>query len=349
MRLPFWSFFIPVRPLRPLALFLLAALPAFLPPARCEAREEVWEEELQYEARTQINLMIKSLDAPYDRRQKYVQELVELSRGKLKPLVMRQLRAAVGNRNDQITEAIVEIFAHINDPSVIPLFEEELLYSPASDVRLEILLHLPLFCVPADADRVAIQDLVEAGERHLPENLIAALRSPPVNPQTGKYDISLDEDIRGRIESALVWQLDPVEALIMNGLEKRNQDRAVNMLKELLGLDLGHSRNSWLEFWRSRGKSFESPVQDEILETQINACRMLGFLGAEGTEPLCARLRWLLSTPFNNARQSGLEMLRSCLDQAAAERPVLQERLKDPKLRQPEELWIKRKTASAGA
>lgn len=307
------------------------------------AREEVWEEELQYETRTRINQLIKGLNTTHMTRERFINELVELSNGKLRPLVMRQLRIALETSNSQIIEGIVETFARINDPVVIPLLEDEVLFNPSLDVRQGIIEHLPLFCVAAGKDRDDLIQFLESGESHMPENLIAALRKPPFNLTTGEYDLSMDEDIRGRIENALTWQLDPIEAVIDLGLEQRNQDRALDFLKELLGIDLGHGRSPWLDYWRSRGRTFESPLQSDLLDTQIAACQMLGYMGAEGRQSLIDRTRWLMSTRYNTARQAALEMLQSITAFAVAQEPILTERLSNPKIKQPEELWIKRR------
>lgn len=325
-------------------ILFMFALSLCLPSAfRAQAREEAWEEEVIFEARNRINMLITGLDAPFALREKFVDELVGLARGNLRPILMRQLRASFLEPNTQISEGIIEIYSRINDPAVIPTLEEELLYNPALDLRMSIILHLPLFAVRQEKERMELMNLLEGGKRHLPDNLVAALRVLPLSPTTDEYDVTLDEDIIGRIQSALAWQIEPVEAVIEFGLEKRNQNRAIDMLKHLLGVDLGHSRNTWLEFWRSRGRTFASPVQEEVLETQINACRMLGFMGAEGTPELRQHIRWIMQTPYNTARQSGLQMLRDITAYGVMLAPQLEKRLVRPQLSQPEQLWINRR------
>ncbi len=325
-------------------LFLLALVSCFI--STVSAREEAWEEELQYEARVRINMMIKGLDAPYSKRKAFVDELVAMAGGKLHTLMLQQLSTAIKRGNAQITEGIIEVFTRVDDESKIPALENELLYNQAPDVRLSIILHLPVFCVSSSQERGALLDLLESGERNLPERLINDLRTMPLDPKTGKYNIQLDEDIRGRVEKALSWQLNPVEAIIEFGLEKRNQDRALLMLKYFLDIDLGYSKKSWMEFWKSRGRTYQSPAQDEILETQINACRMLGFMGAEGSALLCEQIRWIMTTPYNNARQAALEMLADITDFARHNQSYLQKQQQSKTISQSEEIWIKRRMES---
>ena len=323
--------------------FIFALVFLLAPVFNAQAREEAWEEEVIFEARNRINMLITGLDAPFALREKFVEELVGLAKGNLRPILMRQLRASFLEPNTQISEGIIEIYSRINDPAVIPTLEEELLYNPALDLRMSIILHLPLFAVRQEKERLELMNLLEGAKRHLPDNLVAALRVLPLSPATDEYDVTLDEDIIGRIQSALSWQLEPVEAVIEYGLEKRNQNRAIDMLKHLLGVDLGHSRNTWLEFWRSRGRTFASPVQEEILETQINACRMLGFMGAEGTPQLRQHIRWVMQTPYNTARQAALQMLRDITAYGVELAPQLEKRLARPQVGQPEQLWITRR------
>lgn len=311
------------------------------------AREEAWEEELQYEARIKVNMMLKGLDAPYDRRESYVKSLVNMARGKLHTLVLKQLTEAMKKGNTQVTEGIIEVITRIDDISKIPTLENELLYNQAIDVRLSIIQHLPVFCVPSAQERAALLELLESGERNLPQRLVQALRVQPINPKTNEYDILIDEDVRGRIENTLTWQLNPVEAVIEFGLEKRQQDRALDMLKYLIGLDLGYQKKVWIEFWRSRGRNYISPVQDEMLETEINSCRMLGFMGAEGTPLLCDNIRWLVSTPFPTARHAALEMLAEVSQYAQNNQRKLSERLQKKGISQAEEQWVKRRQQAA--
>ncbi len=323
-----------------LLLFGAFVLPAF--PA-AHAREEAWEEEMQFEARNQVKALIKAFNTTHDQRKQFVNELYKMALGKQRQMILQQLRQELLTCNSQVTEGILEVFARLNDPVILPMLEEELLYNPALDVRLNIIEHLPLFCVMANKDRDDLLRFLENGQRHLPEELIQTMRMPPVNPQTGRYDLSLDEDVRGRVEGALTAQLDPVDAIIENGLEQRNQARALAMLKQMLAVDLGHLRTAWLEYWKSRGKSFVSPIQSDLLDSQISACRMLGYLGAEGKPALVERIRWLLSTPHTTARQSALEMLREIIAYWVAQGPQMEQALRAPGLRQPEEIWIKRR------
>lgn len=312
-----------------------------------QAREEVWEEEMQFEARNQVNALIKALDTTHELREPFMRDLLKIAQGKQKQMVMQQLRLELQVSHSQVTEGIIEVFTRLNDPVILPTLEEELLFNESLDVRVGIIEHLPLFCVVASKDRQDLLQFIESGQRNLPRPLVAALRAPPINSTTGRYDLSLDEDVRGRVEKALTAQLDPVEAIIQNGLEQRSQDRALAMLKQMLAVDLGHTRAAWLEYWKSRGQNFRSPMQSEILDTQIAACRMLGYLGAEGRPELVERLRWLLSTPYNTARHSALDMLRELVDFWMEQTPGMEQALLAPNLRQPEEIWIKRRQEGA--
>lgn len=307
------------------------------------ASDELWEEDLQFEARNNINTLIKGLDGAHQFRQKYVKELAEIAKGKLRNLVIKQLKLSLTEKNIQRSEGIIEVFTLINDQSTIPTLEKELLYNLDIDIRRSVIIHLPLFCVPNEKIRYEIQELVEDGDRILPPRLIHALRTPPFNPETKQYDETIDDKIRGRVERALTEQLDPIEAIINNGLEGTDQIKARTILKLLLEVNLGYKRNNWLEFWRGRGRDFKSPLQDEILTAQVNACKMLGDMGAECTPLLASRVKWLMSTPYTTAKHSALDMLEKMTSYAVKRNEVHQKAITEGVKREAERLWRQRK------
>ena len=246
----------------------------------------------------------------------------------------------------QISEGVIEIFSRVADPEVIPTLQDELLYSLYLDVRRSIIIHLPAFCIGDEEKRYEIVNMFENSEYDLPPRLLSALRMPPVSSITGEYDSTVEESTRRRVEASLSWQLEPVEAIINFGLENDNQDRALTILKKMLGMDIGHSKNSWIEFWRSRGRTYESPIQDEIFTTQVLACKMLANLGAEGTEQLMNHVLWNMSTPFNTIRQAVLSMLIEITEFSNREVEEHKQALENGIDFQPEILWRQRKIES---
>ncbi|MBP5233915.1 MAG: HEAT repeat domain-containing protein [Planctomycetes bacterium] len=323
-----------------LAIALLAAL--WLPgggrPAA--AREETWEDQQQYEARNRINHLIKGLDAPFRLRLPYVRELVAMADGKLRNLLLTQLIFALDLKNSQITQGVVEIYSRISDPATIPILKGELLYDSSLDVRRSIILHLPSFYVADPEARAAVIDFFEKAERYPPERLLDAMREPPLTG--GRYS-NVRDKLRREIEAILVEQLEPVGA-VMQGMETAAyHKRAYEQLKSFLAVDLGHRKDKWREFWGGRGREFVSPLQSELFDTLTAACRMLANMGAEGTEELCAQVRWMLSTPFATERTAALEMLSAITAQAVAESRWQRAALAEGVEHQAEKLWRQRR------
>ena len=246
---------------------------------RLSADEQLWQQELDYQARNNVNNLIKGLDSPFEYRIRYITELVKLADSGQRELVMSVLKEALSKKNMQISEGVIEIFSRVADPEVIPTLQDELLYNLYLDVRRSIIIHLPAFCISDEDKRYEIVNMFENSEYDLPPRLLGALRMPPVSSITGEYDSTVEESTRRRVEASLAWQLEPVEAIINFGLENDNQDRALTILKKMLGVDVGHNKNSWIEFWRSRGRTYESPIQDEIFTTQVLACEDAGKSG----------------------------------------------------------------------
>ena len=309
----------------------------------CYARDQLWEQELDYQARNNINNLIKGLDSSFSFRQTYIRKLVDLSESGHRELLMSLLKEALSKKNMQISEGVVETFARIADPEVIPTLQDELLYNPYMDVRRSIIIHLPAFCISDKELRYEILDIFESGEYTVPSRLLTAMREPPVSVLTGEYDSTVEEATRIRVESSIAWQLEPVEAIINFGLENDNQDRALYILKKILGVNLGHNKNSWIEFWRSRGRTYKSPIQDEIFATQILSCKMLANLGAEGTELLVNHILWNMSTPYNTVRQGVLSMLEAIMEFSYEEIKVHMDMLESGVEFQPEKIWRERK------
>lgn len=308
------------------------------------AREETWEDQQQYEARNRINNCIKGLDAPSRLRRKYVDELVSLADGKLRNLLLTQLVFGVELGNDQITQGAVEIYARIGDPATIPVLKGELLYSRSLDVRRSVIMHLPEFYVTDPRKKREIMAFFEKAEWFLPETLLRALREPPC--PDGQYS-NVRDKLRREIEGILIEQLEPVSA-VMQGLETASyHKRAYEQLKNYLGVDLGHRKDQWREFWGGRGREFVSPLQSELFDTAAAACRMLDDMGAEGSEELCAQVRWLLATPFTAMRTAALEMTASLTRQAQTERREQQAALAKGVERQAEKLWRQRRIEAA--
>ncbi len=310
------------------------------------ADEVLWQEEMDYQARNNINNLIKGLDSPFDYRLQYITKLVELAESGQRELTMSILKNALSQKNMQISEGVVEIFARVADPEVIPTLQDELLYNTSLDVRRSIIVHLPAFCIADSDKRYEIVNMFEDSEYSLTPRLLESLRMPPVSVITGEYDSTVEESTRKRVETSLSWQLEPVEAIINFGLENDNQDRALAILKKMLGVDMGHSKNSWIEFWRSRGRTYESPIQDEIFTTQVLACKMLSNLGAEGTKQLMSHVLWNMSTPFDTVRQAVLLMLRDITEFSNREVEEHRKALSAGVDFQPEKLWRERKIES---
>lgn len=302
------------------------------------ALEKAWDDRQQYEARNQINTMIKGLDAPFKLRQKYVDELVKLADEHSRSLLFTQLVFGLNLKNDQITQGILEAYSRINEPATIPNLIGELLYSKSLDVRRSVIIHLPLFYVTNNDDRAEIRDFFEMMERFLPARLLATLREPPLID--GRYS-NVRDKLRRETETTLTEQLQPVEA-VLQGLETSYHKLAFEQLKHFLSIDLGHSKSKWVEFWRGHGETFISPLQDELFDTQITACLMLANMGAEGTEDLCHNIRWAMATPFNVLRTAVLEMLSIITSVAVAESRANQVALQTTITHQAEKLWRER-------
>ncbi len=312
----------------------------------CTAREELWQQELDYQARNNINNLIKGLDSPFEFRVQYIRKLVEMADSGNRDLVMSVLKETLSKNNMQISEGVTEIFARVADPEVIPTLQDELLYNPYLDVRRSIIIHLPAFCITDVDKRYEIVNMFEDSEFDLPPRLLGSLREPPVSNITGEYDSTVEEATRIRVETSLAWQLEPVEAVINFGLENDNQERALKILTKMLGVDIGHNKNSWVEFWRSRGRTYVSPIQDEIFETQVLSCKMLANLGAEGTELLMKHVMWNMSTPYNTIRQAVLAMLFEITEYSNVEVAEHAVALEAGINFQPEKLWRERKIES---
>ncbi len=310
------------------------------------ADEELWQQDLDYQARNNINNLIKGLDSPFEFRSQYIDQLVKLADSGQRELVMNVLKNTLSKKNMQISEGVIEVFARVADPEVIPTLQDELLYSQYLDVRRSIIIHLPAFCISDREIRYEIVNMFEDSEFDLPPRLLAAVRQPPISNITGEYDSTVEESTRRRVETSLSWQLEPIEAIISFGLENDNQDRALAVLKKMLGVDLGHSKDSWVEFWRSRGRTYISPDQDEIFTTQVLACKMLANIGAEGTELLLEHVLWNMSTPHDTVRQAVLVMLYQITVFSNNEVLEHENMLNNGIDFQPEVLWRKRKIES---
>lgn len=324
----------------------LCVVAVLLVVVRVNASEQLWQQELDYQARNNVNTLIKGLDSSFEFRIQYIKKLVKLASSGQRELVMNVLKETLAKNNTQISEGVVEIFARVADSEVIPTLQDELLYSPHLDVRRSIIIHLPAFCINDEEKRYEIVNMFEDSEYNLPRRLLSALREPPVSAITGEYDSTVEESTRKRVETSLSWQLEPIEAIIDFGLESDNQERALAMLTRMLGVDIGHNKNSWIEFWRSRGRTYNSPVQDEIFTTQVLACKMLANLGAEGTELLMSHVLWNMSTPFNTIRQAVLIMLKEITAYSNTEVEEHKAALLAGVEFQPEKLWRERKIES---
>lgn len=284
------------------------------------ALEGVWDEDEQVGDRHRIRELIRELDTLPRNRLRYVQTLAGELRGSNRDITLEMLRTPLDGNNIQIKLGVIETFSRVPDPDLFPDFRWRILFDTSSDVRVSALRHLPAFCMPDPEERDAMLAIAESDFYAIPDWLQGRMRQLPLDPDTGAYLPARDR-MRQQVETLVASQLDPVEAVIQH-LETRRHRIAVDTLRDLLDLNLGHVRDGWLEFWQAQGQVHVAAKQGEIDRYQIAASVVLQNLGAEGTPYLVERLRWMGGMQSPSARQAALETTAILAEHAADRLPV---------------------------
>lgn len=282
--------------------------------------EGVWDEDEHVGDRHRIHEQIRELDLPTRMRMRQVQVLIEELRTGNRDLAIRMIRTTLEGRNIQIKLGIIETLSRVPEPEFLPDFTSLVLFDTSIDVRVSALRHLPAFCMPDSEEREAMLRIAESDFYAIPDWLQGRMRAPPLDPVTGAYAPARDR-IRQQVEALIATQLDPVEAVIQL-LETRQHRIALDTLRHLLDLNLGHARDGWLEFWQAQGQIHVGQQQKEIEDAQIAASVVLQNLGAEGTPYLVDRLRWLAGTHPLSARQAALETTAVLAEHAGNRLPL---------------------------
>lgn len=284
------------------------------------ALEGVWDEEENLGDRYRIRELVRELDVLPRMRLRYVLALAEELQGENRELALTMLRATMEGHNLQVKLGVIEALSRVPDPEFLPDFRWRILFDPSSDVRVSALRHLPAFCMPDPDERNAMLAIVESDFYAIPDWLQGRMRQPPLDRDAGLY-IPARDRMRQQVEALIATQLDPVEAVIQQ-LETRRHRTAIESLRHLLDLNLGHARDGWLEFWQAQGQIHVATQQGAIEEFQIAASVILQNLGAEGTPYLVDRLRWLAGTQSPAARQAALETTAVLAEYAGDQLPV---------------------------
>lgn len=274
-----------------------------------------WSRELEDRDRMRMGEKIQALDGPYNRRLPFVLDLVRDAQGPSRALVVDQLHRSLDLGNMQIRLGVVEVLARIGDPASVDPLIQRMIYEPVGEVRMSILRHLPLFCIPDPDERDQVRDRIERDLYEVPPRLRAVMRQPPVDAR-GRFDATLDRT-RQSVTHGVVSQLDAVDAAI-DGigdpvLHERADATLVMLLGRRLGISkekkVGPSREDWRQRWRARGETFPAREREQLDRWAVIACRVLRDMGAEGTPYLTARLERLIRLPAPAVRQAALETL----------------------------------------
>jgi len=289
------------------AALLLSAVGVL--PWRSSAAVAAEERIGDYEARQRIGDLITSLDVTYSVRQKFVRKLLLEANGPHATLVRGMLLENLPLVTDQARIGIVEVLTLLGDPDDVPVLARLLRYDTFLDVRIQILRTVAVFRIgqnPKIHDE--IYEMLDREPYELTDRARGLLRAQPHDPGSKQYDPALDRLYR-QIETMIAEQLDPVAAAIEGLGTRRDDEDAKLFLQEFCPSPMGEDRDEWQQAWTERGLNYLSPRQDDLVETQINACRMLGDIGAECDEFLASRLKRLLQSGNERLLLSGMGLL----------------------------------------